>query len=441
MTRRWIVLTAALALLFAAACSGSGGSSGDDAAPPDVPNLSEQDLALMVLPSEDMDRLGELLDPEPGEDSGFIDNEQRAEDFSAVETTADDLAAIGRVSGYDLEYLDFSVLGTGEGVFGVGTGVDLYEDREGASAFFARWVDEGRRLEGFADDEIIVDSSQEFEVDDLGDEAIGFRSRVRFVGFEAEMSITVVYFRRGRLVGASGIAHFDDTNRNQQAEWLARRVDGRIRTVLAGGFAGTPVPLSPGPEDLFVSPPPGTPDLAAMALTVDDLPPAAGIEFEGYFAEDSTVATYERQFEFDGVLTVGSTELISLESELDLYATAEEASGSLRSFVEYYEGEEGVRRFAAAISQGIGIDLTGVEIGSQALSFGDESVAVIATSDFALGRTTWVFLHVRVDNVVGLVGAAGPAESFRLDDLLPLVERMDERMRAELSRQPAAAQP
>ena len=138
MTRCRIALTAALALLFAAACSGS---SGDAVALPDSPAISEQNLALMVLPREDMDTLGELLNPEPGEDSGFIDNEQRAEDFSAVETTADDLAALGRVSGYDLEYLDVSVLGTGERVFGFGTGVDLHQDRERSSAFFARWVD------------------------------------------------------------------------------------------------------------------------------------------------------------------------------------------------------------------------------------------------------------------------------------------------------------
>ncbi len=439
---RYVSIIAAVmaASLVVAACGGGGeGDLADreigDELERALQSVTENDLAIMVLPQEELGE--EFADLEIDEDSGFQNNEQATDDTINPEDTGEDLERAGRINGYELEYVApdlLSMLEAGEGVAVVETMVHLFKDAGAASDFLAEQVEDYQRFEGKeVMPSMTLQEAQTFAVDGLADEAIGVRARVSFG--DMQLYGTGVYFRLGRLVGEAWIATGDDADVNSQVKTIARALEERIEGVLLGDITGTPMPLPQVEEEATVAPPPeGAPDLPAMALSLDDLPAGVSIDHEGYVEDEDTVASYEREFDL-GSVSIGSSRPISLESEVDLYENATEASGRLAAFELIATSESGVDLLAPVVSERVGFRATDVRLEPLPTSgLGEDSVGFRVSFDSPLGRLEMTFIFVRVDRAVGSVSLMGLGGKVDSTDAISLAEAMAARMAAEGAR-------
>jgi len=209
--------------------------------------VADNDLAIMVLPQEDLG--DEFADLQIDDDSGFKDNEEAADETIDPDDTADSLERVGRINGYELLYSDpsLSALEAGVGVIELATEVDLVMDAGAASDHLAKQVEDWQRLEGEqVEAGVTLEKVETFAVKGLADEAVGLRARASFG--DLQWYETVVAFRLDRLVGAAYAYRVDDANINSQVEAIARALERRIEGVLLGDIAGTPVPLPQADE-------------------------------------------------------------------------------------------------------------------------------------------------------------------------------------------------
>lgn len=453
MAQRLILVVLGLTLLVITACGGgdeadlpaAGGEASQGEEPPQsaeavsdqtgatsaaTAGAGENDLTIMVLPADELGGLATRFAVDP--DSGFQSNEAAAAGSIDPDDSAADLAALGRINGYQLSYeaTDFGALvAAGQGLRGVQTLVTLFRDAEGASAWLRKRLADFERYEGAVVGEAVLSHFDTFSVGNLGDEAGGFRVAVRAQGFEFELFATAVYFRLDRITALAGILHLDDRDMTVEAEAFAHSLDERIRAVLRGEISEGPVPIPLEGEEAAASlgaRPAEVPDLAAMALGLADLPAGVTIAREGYVEDPTGVATYGREFDPAGV-DVGSTLLIGLNSSVDLYESAAEAS----LFLDLLEriGVDDI--FVAEVFEALtSIDVEDVEIASRPLDFGDQALLVTAALQTAVGEFTSAFVVLRVNSVIGRLLAIGPAADFHLQDVLPLAEAMADRMLA-----------
>jgi len=243
----------AIAFLFSSclavlsACGGGGGGDltgreiGGDELERALRSVVENDLAIMVLPQENLG--DEFADLETDEDSGFVDNQEAADGTIDPDDTASDLEQAGRINGYELSYTDtsLSALEAGEGVVVVATDVNLFRDVGAASDFLAKEADDHQRFEGKEiRPGLILEEVETFAVDGLGDEAIGLRARASLG--DAKLYLTSISFRLDRLVGGAWLFRADDASVNSQVEAIARALEERIKDVLLGDIGEVPVP-------------------------------------------------------------------------------------------------------------------------------------------------------------------------------------------------------
>ena len=226
-----------LATLAPACAGGNGGDELERA----LRSVTKDHLPVMVLPQEDLGE--EFADLEVDEGSGFVDNQEAADNSIDPDDTAGDLEGAGRINGYELVYIDsdlLSALEAGGGVYEVGTGVELFEDGRAASDYLAKQVDDYLGLEGEEIDVgLTLEKVETFAVGGLADEAVGLRARASLR--DVQLYGTVVIFRLDRLVGAVGVGRVDDANVNSQVEAIARALEQRIEGVLLGDIGGTPL--------------------------------------------------------------------------------------------------------------------------------------------------------------------------------------------------------
>jgi hypothetical protein len=420
-----MVILFAISLAVASACGGGNEKKLEQA----LQSVKENDLAIMVLPQEDVGE--EFADLQIDDESGFVDNEEAADDTVDPEDTADALEQAGRIIGYDLGYSDdsLSALQAGEGVISVGTDVDLFRDAETASAFVLKQVNDYLRLEGQEIEAgITLEKVDVFAVDGLADEAMGVRARASLG--DVEMYMTFVGFRLDRLLGSAAIGRADDADALSQVEDIARALEQRMKGVLVGDIGGTPVPVLQAGEEATVAPPSeGEPDLAAMALSLDDLPGGVSIDQEGYVEDEDTVASYEREFDL-GLAYIGSSRPMWLESDIDLYDNATEASGAFAgNELLMATSESAPELFASFLSEGAGVEATNVR-GERLPTpgLGDESLALRLFVDWPFGSYESNYVFVRTGPVIGTLVLTGLEGDVAPVDALPLAEAMATRM-------------
>jgi len=427
------VVSLAMGLLFAislAAVASACGGGNDDELDQALQSVQENDLAIMVLPQEDLGE--EFVDMEIDGDSGFAGNEEAADDTIDPEDTADDIEQVGRVNGYSLGYETpdwFSALQAGEGLLTVGTDLDLFEDAEAASDFVLKQANDYLRLEGEeVEAGITLEKVDVFAVDKLADEAMGVRARASFG--DMDMYLTFVGFRIDRLLGSASISRADDADVLSQVEDIARALEERIEGVLLGDIGETPVPTPQAEEEATAAAPSeGGPDLAAMALSLDDLPAGVSIDQEGYVEDEDTVASYEREFDL-GLAHIGSSRAMWLESDIDLYEDAAEASSAFATNeLLMATSESAPELFASFLSEGAGVEVTNVRAERLPTpGLGDESMAMRLFVDWPFGSCESNYVLVRTGRVVGTLVLTGLEGNVDAADALPLAEAMAARM-------------
>jgi hypothetical protein len=241
----------ATALLFAICVtllSACGGGEADLTARA----ISDEELALMVLPQEELG--AEYAELELREDeSGFRTNDMTIEEDVDPDDERQDVERFGRLNGYSETYASSSFLG--ESAFGfdeegmlVAIGVELLRDREDAPGYLedsvseseAMFLDEAEGQEGL---ELELDSRR-FSPGGVGDGALGLQMYLGAAMDDVSVlsvNTTFLAFRRGRLLGIVGVVlGGEKEDKRDEVTALARKLDERIQAVLRGDITPSP---------------------------------------------------------------------------------------------------------------------------------------------------------------------------------------------------------
>lgn len=374
-------------------------------------------LAVMVLPKDALGSAARGLDVDL--DCGFTDNAAAADATLDPTDTAGQLTRAGRVAGYDLSYSDLSLvpLARGSGLLAIGSSVDLFESNEAAGAFLTKQVRDAQRLRGKRlEPGVGLVASGTFPAGRIGDRSVGLRETVAMFG--KRMYGTIVGFRIGALVAGVEVERTDAKDVTPLAKRLARLLAARVRLAAGGKLNAQPVALAPIARK--AQPPAGGPDLAAMALTLRDLPKGTTLVRQGYVDDDTSIGSYEREFDTSSARFGADM----VESDISLFRNTKEASGFLVLLRTGYTWSGAEQMFAQEF------DEPDLEVEQQPnIKAGDEAVAIVLQFPaMDIVPTRVALIHVRVGRTMGTLIVAGVAKSFRFTDAKPLADTLAKRM-------------
>jgi hypothetical protein len=107
--------------------------------------------------------------------------------------------------------------------------------------------------------------------------------------------------------------------------------------------------------------PPGSPDLAAMALAVTDLPASTRIDKQGYHRDPDFVASYERDYDVRGG-RVGRSRVLAAFESLDVDRTPASAKSTFDLIRVLFGGKQGASLLKLALI-GEGVDPDDISVG------------------------------------------------------------------------------
>lgn len=228
-------------------------------------------LALMPLPAS---ALGSQVVGLPlAHDSGVVSNAAAAQSTNAP-TTAAQLAALGRTTGYQLDFGGDTP--TGAGLSEIESAVELYRSDAAAGRGLAFWRKDDSDTAAIVAIGAVV-SVRAFAAPGLGTQSYGVLGTVTLKGAPTFRGADVV-FRSGRLVGMVSVAGGALGRLRGLALRDAGALRRRIAAVTAGRLTGRPTPL---PAKLTAGPPPHGPDLEALTLAPADFV-VAHVTGQGY---------------------------------------------------------------------------------------------------------------------------------------------------------------
>ena len=380
----------------------------------------------MVLHTDDVKRGFPGLELNAGA-SGYSDNEAAAEDTLDPEDTAQSLAAAGRLDGYGHQFPDPG------GLFEIQTTVDLFRSEAAATEFLKGVIEDLLSFQGKEIEEgVVLELFEEVEPPPIGTTPAAGKIVVNFTQLNLRATFNIVLWVRDLVVAGAQVVAFDNVDRSTDISLLARRMNLRINGVLAGTIKATPV-VPPTP-----TPVPATPeeaalqagfDLAAMALTLDDLGAGAKVSSEGYSEEERAISSYEREFKPEGVLMdMGtSSKVLRVSSTLTLYTKTEDAKNPvfiLQSVVPSVFAE-----FAGPVVAPPGATLKTVTAESLDLpDLGDASVGFIVTVETELIDYEGHMASITQGPVIVDLVVVGPAGQIAPEDTLALARLISQRI-------------
>jgi hypothetical protein len=160
-----------------------------------------------------------------------------------------------------------------------------------------------------------------------------------------------------------------------------------------------------------LSRPPGSPDLAAMAFALYDLPAGGKVTRQGYKRSDGYVAAYERLIALDGG-RVGSTRLIGVLDVLTVVSNAGSAKAELEQYaaaVTTKSGRSAMKRtVGAGLTEQAGFGSATVTVGKpRRIAIGDGAVSLLFRLHARNETLDVVLVVLRVDRVLGAIGLFG----------------------------------
>lgn len=404
--------------------SGCGIGRGDGT--PAEPPITRAELAVMVVPLE------EIGEPAVGmhvdDDSGPSGNKEGAEDTLDPKDTANSLAQAGRLHGYDLTYStprQTTIWRKGGGYTDVTTSVELFETESAASAYLDDQIADFERYRGKGiGDGVRLTRSEVFEAALVGDEGWGVRAKLRFG--KLRVNGTIVAFRRGPVVGAASIGRGDSLDIAAGVRTVARALDRRIQAVLAGELRSDPVPL---PRKRIAV---GAKRLAAMTLSLRDLPAGVSVTDERRKKTTSNRVVYFRSFDVANV-TIGRSQFLTLRAETQLL----EHNSDARDVVRLLQSPRGRRLVAREFAKGFVRD-AGIPAGHLTVrtlpGLPSETAGIVISVRTPRGPFKALLITVRVRNAVQTLSAFGSADSGDARDLQQVAEKARARLEANLPR-------
>jgi hypothetical protein len=154
--------------------------------------------------------------------------------------------------------------------------------------------------------------------------------------------------------------------------------------------------------------PAGSPDLAAMAIALSDLPHGGKISAQGYRRSDGYVAAYERLIVLREA-RVGSSRLIGVLNVLTVVSNAEPAKTELEQYAAAVATKAGrgdmKKSVGAGLAEQAGLESATVTVGKpRRLAIGDGAVSLLFRLHTPAETLDVVLVVLRVDRVLGAIG-------------------------------------
>jgi hypothetical protein len=247
-------------------------------------------LSVLPLPASSLGSVARSLPLQ--DDSGVVSNK----DLLAAELPVTpnhaffnvpfEPAALGRVSGYALDY-GHGASG-GAGVTEVWTSVDKYKTSADAKKSLAFWRVWDQRVTHSAGGGLAIAVKAEKVV------SVGSRRFAFLVGYSAPNIVGLIgldeQFTEGRYKADVTVWAGTVPAATSLAPKLAKKLDARIKQAFAGRLRARPVKLPPRPK---AGPAPGGPDLARLALKTTDLSGQATALGPGYLPALFALSGYQ----------------------------------------------------------------------------------------------------------------------------------------------------
>ena len=380
-------------------------------------NIPVGDLALMVLPREELGDLAAGLRLSQ-EDSGASSNAKAALVSFDPEDTARTMKSAGRVAGFDLAYFDPKILlGKGKtkaGVYSVTTSVDLMQDPAHAAQFLHEQI---AQFDRFANTPLAngvrISRVAGVDVTTAGEEAKGVAATAAFGG--RRFRTTTVAFRRGRLIGSVSISQTDAQTPADEAVELAAKLDKRMQDVLAGAIDESSAGLPPASLRPL--------DLRALTLGSADLPSSPSVVGQG-FERFGDVRAFYRVFDATEV-SLSRTKVLFLRAMTEEF----ESPRSVELAVEVVSEPRGLRYLAGILARALGLEPRSLTVRKL-----EPPAPGAAAGEFTFRSGTrslsGVFLFVGEGRARGSVTVVGPAGKVSAEGVLALHPRLVERLGA-----------
>ena len=363
------------------------------------------------------------------ERSGYRDNAAAARSTMDPEDTAANLAAQGRIDGYDHEFTNPSAFFDADPMVTrphiALSVVDLYESNEAAIASVGRSMVELVRFEGQDIDGVMITDVYHADLPDLGKSGVIGRMNQLLVEYEAESTGAFVMWVRGPVVARVLLVTVGLGDLGPVAEALARRMDRRIDGVFAGEISATPVVPDPAlgsagraaDRAALVE---GY-DLPAMLLRPEDLADDAAIGGEGFIAVGGGLPVYQRQMSIRGPLKEADSTVSDVSQTVSLFPTVEEAQGPVRVLQtvshDAFKGLVGATLLPSFGEQG-GDAMTVHR--PEHPELGDAAVVFEVSLDALVPQVDFVMLFFSIGRVSVQLIVAGPYEGIAPDDVIEM---------------------
>jgi hypothetical protein len=387
--------------LTALAVAGCGGQSQKD--------VTDAQLALMPLTKA---AYGPAVAPLTiDSSSGVSDNADAARVDLDPTVTGGTLAQLGRITGYALDFSNVRAFTSRTGLVDAASGVDLFEDADGAARYAAKQLAEPRQLERRAANGVTFRNVSSFRIQLESGTAEAVSGEIRLGGLSFWMTFSV--FRRDKLVAEVALTRADGFGDDRaRIVPLTRALDARIGGVLDGSVHGKPVSLPPSTRQELggLGAPNGGPELADAILTAGDFG-AGRLVGEGYARDQSAVAVYLRRFE---PARLGTARLARADLTVQLHPSARDAYAALATRRAAVTGARGSTLLTSAFSAALGSTAlaTAARFGAPRTVRAGDSAFALRASFRPRGRAqTQLVIAVvnvgRLDQIVTLVGLPG----------------------------------
>jgi hypothetical protein len=385
--------------------------------------VSSAQLALMPLPKTVFPAAAGFLPLDP--DSGVVSNKDAADEATG-DVTAAALTRLGRVTGYELDYTDsaLTAIAKGHGLLGIETSVELFSSAARAHKGMAFWRKDETNFGALQAQGLKV-SFKPVAAPRVGDERWSFAGHLALAGKPPMYGIDIV-FRVGPLIADVTVTAADPASVRPLAISLARKLERRIRQVLAGKVKGPPTPL---PAKAKAGPPGNGMDLSAMAIRPSDLG-GGKVTRQGYQLDPDLMPVSEYVREISG------SPFTTFEEEIQLFHSATEAGFNVSLLATALTVSQAPKNGKKAKPDQIASEkTTNVKV-----TAGDEARAMLASVRFGDGTTVNEgFVLVRVGSLVAFVSVGTPGNVAIPPKVLVQVARLAaERLSAGLSKSPVA---
>lgn len=311
------------------------------------------------------------------------------------------LKKLGRLGGYGLSYGD-PYLG-GVGVTSIETQVERFRTPAGAKKGLKFWKKDDQATAAIYHQVGVMVSAHFFKVPAVGSGRFAYVTSLQIPNADPLFTADEEASSGGYVLHVTVAAGTEPTAEHL-APVLMRKLERRLRLMLAGRLRGKPAKLPKLPEP---GPPPGGPDLSTLVVGPSDFSGPATVIDQGYEPDPSAVSTYDIDLHPAGPFD-------EVEQTISWEANANETTWQGTLFADIFS------TFAGAL----GSNATVVDVSA----VGDNAHAVILTG----AATPFVFVVMWQGQALDVADAQASTTTIQPSDVQALAQAMATHLNAGL---------